>query len=142
MTSGLFGQHQYGDGISPPSLWLIVSPSARNKAPIRLGSLDHGTVSSFAHASAGVIGHQAGLAGSIGPGTMTLLRRRENLSTRLRTLLRLFAEFFEVYGWEDAATQERFRNDLLLLVADYGPSAVEAALDDIPDDSSPPIAPP
>jgi hypothetical protein len=70
------------------------------------------------------------------------LRDGENLSARLQALLRLYAEVSEVYGWEDEATQERFRNDLRLLVSDYGASAVEAALDDILGDSSPPIASP
>jgi hypothetical protein len=59
------------------------------------------------------------------PRTVTWLRERENLSARLQALLRLYAEVFEIYGWEYEATQERFRNDL----------------DDVPEGYSPPIAP-
>jgi hypothetical protein len=65
-----------------------------------------------------------------------------NLRVRLQALLRLYAEVFELDGCEDEAVREQFRNDLRLLIADYGPSAVEATLDDIPDNPSPPLAPP
>jgi hypothetical protein len=65
-----------------------------------------------------------------------------NLRARLEAVLRLYAKVFELDGCEDEAVQERFRGDLRLLIADYGPSAVEAMLDDIPDNPSPPLAPP
>jgi thiamine pyrophosphate-dependent acetolactate synthase large subunit-like protein len=62
------------------------------------------------------------------------------LSDLLQALLRFYAKAFEIDGCE-AETEERFRKELRLLISEYGPSAVEAALDDIPDNPSPPIAP-
>jgi hypothetical protein len=67
-----------------------------------------------------------------------------NLRDRLEALLRLYAQAYEIEGCEAEAAQwaERFRKDLRSLVFKYGPLAVEAALDEIPDNPSPPLAPP
>jgi hypothetical protein len=62
------------------------------------------------------------------------------LSYLLQALLRFHAKALEIDGWE-AETEERFRKELRLLISEYGPSAVEAALDIISDNPSPPIAP-
>ena len=66
-----------------------------------------------------------------------------NLSDRLEALLRRYAQAYEIDGCDPEAARlaERFRKDLRSLVSEYGPSAVEAALDEIPDNPSPPIAP-
>jgi hypothetical protein len=62
------------------------------------------------------------------------------LSARLEALLRLYASAFDGEG-ETGRLGERFRKDLRLLIAEYGVTAVDAALDDTPDDAYPSIAP-
>jgi hypothetical protein len=66
-----------------------------------------------------------------------------SLSDRLQALLHLYARALDLDSCEDEAArlEERFRREVRLLVSEYGPSLVEAALDDIPDNPSPPMAP-
>jgi hypothetical protein len=55
----------------------------------------------------------------------------DDLTARLKALLRYYAAAFEQPP--DDRLGERFRRDLQLLVTEFGPQAVNAALDEIPD---------
>jgi hypothetical protein len=57
-----------------------------------------------------------------------------NLSARLEALLRVYAA--DCRGQiDDHESAERFRKGLQLLIADYGVDAVDAALDELPDNT-------
>ena len=64
----------------------------------------------------------------------------EDLAARLDSLLRLFAEADAKGPLDRARLVKRFRDDLQLLVAEYGPDAVDAALDKLPDEAWPSIS--
>jgi hypothetical protein len=57
-----------------------------------------------------------------------------DLAARLEALLRIYAAACQGQ-LDDARSAERFRNDLQLLIADYGYNAVDAAIDDLPDEA-------
>jgi hypothetical protein len=62
------------------------------------------------------------------------------LSARLEALLRHYGAAFDGES-EAGPLGTQFRTVLRMLIAEYGVTAVEAALDDIPDDTTPSIAP-
>ena len=55
----------------------------------------------------------------------------DDLTTRLEALLHRYAAAFD-----QPQDSEQFQNDLQLLIAEYGPQAVNAALNDLPDGPS------
>jgi hypothetical protein len=55
-----------------------------------------------------------------------------DLSARLEALLRIYAAAC-LGQLDDAKSAEQFRKGLKLLIADYGYEAVDAALDELPD---------
>jgi hypothetical protein len=55
-----------------------------------------------------------------------------DLPAHLEVLLRIYAAACRGQ-LEDAKSAERFRNGLKLLIADYGYQAVDAALDELPE---------
>ena len=60
-----------------------------------------------------------------------------DLTARLEALLRrIHSTALNQAEW-DTASAEQFRGDLHSLVSEYGPAAVNAALDKIPDAASP-----
>lgn len=59
----------------------------------------------------------------------------DDLTARLEALLRLYAAAFDER--QDDQLGKRFRKDLQMLVAEYGPQAVNAALDALPNAASP-----
>ena len=54
------------------------------------------------------------------------------LPARLEALLRIYAAAC-LGQLDDAKSAEQFRKGLILLIADYGYEAVDAALDELPD---------
>ncbi len=56
----------------------------------------------------------------------------DHLTARLESLLRLYAAAFDQAKGDGAQLAEQFRKDLGLIVAEYGPQAVNAALDEMP----------
>jgi len=60
------------------------------------------------------------------------------LTARLEALLRLYAVADDRI--DDARLAEQFRKDLALLVAEYGPKTVDAALDGMPDEAWPSVS--
>ena len=60
-----------------------------------------------------------------------------DLTARLEALLRLFAEASAKDQLDRTRLAEKFRKDLAALVAEYGPNAVDAALDELPDAALP-----
>jgi hypothetical protein len=65
----------------------------------------------------------------------------EDLPARLDTLLRLFAEADAKGPLDRARLVKRFRNDLQLLITEYGADAVDEALDKLPDEAWPSVLP-
>jgi hypothetical protein len=63
----------------------------------------------------------------------------DHLTARLESLLRLYAPAFDQAKGDGAQLAEQFRKDLRLTVAEYGPQAVNAALDEMPDGTGPSI---
>jgi hypothetical protein len=63
-----------------------------------------------------------------------------DLTASLEALLRLFAEADSKDWLDRTRLAEKFRDDLALLVAEYGPSAVDEALDELPDAALPSVA--
>jgi len=61
-----------------------------------------------------------------------------DLANQLDSLLRRYAA--ECGQHKDDQPWKQFRNELRSLIAEYGPRAVDAALDEIPDGSAPPPA--
>ena len=61
----------------------------------------------------------------------------DNLKARLKALLRLYAAAGAQGQLDSAQLAERFRKDLQLLITEYGPKAVDEALDEIPDPALP-----
>jgi hypothetical protein len=59
----------------------------------------------------------------------------DDLIARLEALLRRYAAAFDQPP--DDRLGEQFRRDLQMLVTEYGPQAVNAALDALPDAASP-----
>jgi hypothetical protein len=59
-----------------------------------------------------------------------------DLAARLEALLRIYAAACQGQ-LDDAKSGEAFRKDLQLLIADYGYDAVDAALDELPDQALP-----
>jgi hypothetical protein len=64
----------------------------------------------------------------------------DELGAKLEALLRHYGAAFDEES-ETGPLGNQFRTDLRMLIAEYGVAAVEAALDDIPDVSTPSIAP-
>ena len=62
----------------------------------------------------------------------------DDLTPRLAALLRRYAAAFDQPP--DDQLGERFRKDMELLIAEYGPQAVNAALNKLPDGALPSIA--
>jgi hypothetical protein len=60
-----------------------------------------------------------------------------DLTARLEALLRLYAAACDRGELDGARLARRFRQDLHSLVSEYGPKAVDAALDELPDLASP-----
>jgi hypothetical protein len=63
----------------------------------------------------------------------------DDLTGRLEALLRLYAAADDNGHRNGARLAERFRRDLRLLVAEYGPKAVDAALEEMPDEAWPSV---
>jgi hypothetical protein len=64
-----------------------------------------------------------------------------DLTARLESLLRrLCAGAYDQTEGGEAQLGDQFRKDLQSLVTDYGPEAVNAALDELPDVASPSVA--
>ena len=63
-----------------------------------------------------------------------------DLTAWLEALLRLYAAACDRGELDGAELAERFRKDMHSLVSEYGPKAVDAALDKLPDLASPSAA--
>ena len=59
----------------------------------------------------------------------------DELTARLESLLRLYAEARQQDQGDGTQLTQLFSKDLRLLVAEFGPRAVDAALDKIPEGS-------
>jgi hypothetical protein len=64
----------------------------------------------------------------------------DDLTARLEALLRLFAEADAKDQLDRTRLAEKFRKDLASLVAEYGPNALDAALDELPDAALPSVS--
>lgn len=63
----------------------------------------------------------------------------DDLTARLEALLRLYAAAGGP-GQGSARLTERFRKDLQLLVAKYGPNVIDSALEKLPDEAWPSVS--
>ena len=61
----------------------------------------------------------------------------DELTARLEALLRRCAVACHQNKGDGNQLWEQFRNDLQSLIAEYGPEAVDAAIDDLPDGAGP-----
>jgi hypothetical protein len=64
----------------------------------------------------------------------------DDLTKRLETLLRRYAEAIDQGQGEAAQLADEFRKGLRLLVAEFGQPAIDAALDQLPRTGSPSIS--
>jgi len=64
----------------------------------------------------------------------------DELTARLESLLVRYAAARDRDDREDSQLWEQFRSELHLLTAEYGPKAVDAALDNLPDGAGRPTA--
>ena len=64
----------------------------------------------------------------------------DDLSARLEALLRLYSAACDQSQGDGVGLAEQFRKDLQLLVTEYGPKAVDEALDKIPDEVWPSVS--
>ena len=60
-----------------------------------------------------------------------------DLTARIESLLRRYASVCDQDGGDSGRLWEAFRKELQMLVAEFGPRAVDAALDELPDAASP-----
>jgi hypothetical protein len=64
----------------------------------------------------------------------------DDLTARLEALLRLYSAARDQGQGDGVRLAEQFRKDLQLLVNEYGPKAVDEALDKIPDEVWPSVS--
>jgi hypothetical protein len=64
----------------------------------------------------------------------------DNLTARLKSLLSRYAAALEHRRGEGIQLADQFRKDLRMLVAEFGQPAIDVALGDLPNASSPSIS--